>query len=199
VYVETNFLLAVATGREARADELVAAAPSSARLVIPAVCYMEAFSALEDDRKRRNRFKNELENHIAQLRRDITSPNARRLLTCLEDALSLNERLSNDVQDRLFEFIARSGAMEGIPLTAAALADSLNRLLIRDPTDNLILFSILHHAREQPPGDKVLLTENAHDFDTPDVQRELSTLGVTKYFRSVDMLLGWMRAQPTPA
>jgi rRNA-processing protein FCF1 len=54
VYVETNFLMSVAMGREARGDELLAAVSVSLRVAIPSGCYMESFSAFDDERRRRN-------------------------------------------------------------------------------------------------------------------------------------------------
>jgi hypothetical protein len=54
VYVETNFLMSVAMGREGRGDDLLAAVSSSVCVAIPSGCYMESFSAFEDEQKRRN-------------------------------------------------------------------------------------------------------------------------------------------------
>lgn len=73
VYVETNFLMSIALGREARGSDLLAAVSTSVRVAIPSGCYMESFSAYEDERKRRHRFREELERQISQLRRDTTS------------------------------------------------------------------------------------------------------------------------------
>ena len=61
VYVETNFLMSVAMGREGRGDDLLAAVSASVRVAIPSGCYMEWFSAFEDEQKRRNWFRAELD------------------------------------------------------------------------------------------------------------------------------------------
>jgi rRNA-processing protein FCF1 len=61
VYVETNFLMSVAMGREARGDDLLAAVSASVRVAIPSGCYMESFSAFEDEQKRRIWFRAERE------------------------------------------------------------------------------------------------------------------------------------------
>ena len=81
VYVETNFLMSVAMGREARGNELLAAVSASVRVAIPSGCDMESFSAFEDDQKRRKGFQAELDRQIGQLRRDTTSANAGTLLS----------------------------------------------------------------------------------------------------------------------
>ena len=75
------------------------------RVVIPSGCYMESFSAFEDEQKRRNWFKNELDQQIAQLRRDITSANAATLLANLEQSRIANDMLLSDVLARLFTFV----------------------------------------------------------------------------------------------
>lgn len=46
-------------------------------------------------------------------------------------------------------------------------------MLIPDPTDNLILHSILDHARRFPEATKALLTDNTRDFDTSVDQRRV--------------------------
>ena len=61
VYVETNFLMSVAMGREGRGDDLLAAVSASVRVAIPSGCYMESFSAFKDEQKRRNWFRAELD------------------------------------------------------------------------------------------------------------------------------------------
>lgn len=86
LYVETNFLMSVAMGREVKGNDLLAAITADFRVVIPSGCYMESFSAFEDEQRRRNGFKNELDRQIAQLRRDVTSANAASLLANLEQS-----------------------------------------------------------------------------------------------------------------
>ncbi len=122
VYVETNFLMSVAMGREGRGDDLFAAASASVRVVIPAGSYMESFSAFEDEQKRRSWFRAELEKQIVQLRRDTTSANAATLLRRLEESRIANDELLNDVQARLFRFVDRAaGILEPIPQTPAII------------------------------------------------------------------------------
>jgi len=66
--------MSIATGRDPQAYNLLSTPPSSVRIAIPSICCMEALSALEDELKRRNRFENDLNLQISQLRRDVTSP-----------------------------------------------------------------------------------------------------------------------------
>lgn len=69
-------------------------------------------------------------------------------------------------------------------------------MLIPDPTDNLILHSILDHANRFPAPIKALLTDNTKDFDTPEVQAALAAIGINKPFRSVTNVLGWLGSVP---
>jgi rRNA-processing protein FCF1 len=197
VYVETNFLMSVAMGREARGDDLLAAVSASVRVAIPSGCYMESFSALEDEQKRRNWFRAELEKQIVQLRRHTTSTNAGTLLRRLEESRIANDELLNDVQARLFQLVDRAaGILEPIPETPAIIQRAVTAMLIPDPTDSLILHSILDHAGRFPGTAKALLTDNTRDFDTEDVQAALAVAGFNKSFRSITNVLGWLGSLP---
>ena len=57
--------------------QLLAAVSASARVAIPSGCYMESFSAFEDEKGRRNWFRDEVDKQIKQLRRDTTSAKCR--------------------------------------------------------------------------------------------------------------------------
>jgi hypothetical protein len=193
VYVETNFLMSVAMGREARGDDLFAAVPPSLRIAILSGCYMESFSAFEDERRRRNSFRSQLETQIGQLRRDTTSAHAGALLRRLEESRIANDELLNDVQTRLFQVVDRAaGILEPIHETPATIHNAVTSMLISDPTDNLILHSILDQASRFPDATKALLTDNTRDFDTPEVLAALAAAGIAKRCRTVAQLLGWI-------
>jgi hypothetical protein len=197
VYVETNFLMSVAMGREARGDDLLAAVSPSVRVVIPSACFMESFSAFEDEQKRRNWFRAELDKQIVQLRRDTTSANAGTLLRRLEESRTANDQLLNDVQARLFQLVDRAAdVLDRIPTTPAVLRAAVGKMLIPDPTDNLILHSIIDHASRCSAANKALLTDNTKDFDTPDVLAALAAVGIGRPFRSVTNILGWLGSGP---
>ncbi|MHB1561149.1 MAG: PIN domain-containing protein [Isosphaeraceae bacterium] len=197
VYVETNVLMSVAMGREARGNDLLAAVSASVRVAIPSGCYMESFSAFEDEQKRRNRFRAELEKQIAQLSRDTTSANARELLRRLEESRIANDELWNDVQTRLFRFVDQAaGILEPISQTPAVIQRAVTEMLIPDPTDNLILHSILDHANRFSGAAKAFLSENTRDFDTEDIRAALAAAGIHRPFRSVANVLGWLASLP---
>ncbi len=89
-----------------------------------------------------------------------------------------------------------AGILEPIPETPAIIHRAVTAMLIPDPTDNLILHSILDHAGHFPAATKALLTDNTRDFDTEDVQAALAAVGINRPFRSVMNVLGWLESLP---
>nr|WP_277881125.1 PIN domain-containing protein [Coleofasciculus sp. FACHB-64] len=195
LYVETNFLMSIATGRDSQANTLLQNPTASVQIAIPSICCMESLSALEDEIKRRNRFMNELNNQISQLRRDVTSSHAKSLLSHLEQSLIENEALLNDVENRLFQVLDHLNTKaEMIPLTGDMLQESLDtRLIEKDPTDNLILHCILNHARLHPTDRKVFLSANVKEFKLLQVQAALQNAGVVKYLTCTQDFFGWLQ------
>jgi hypothetical protein len=193
LYVETNFLMSMAMGREANGNGLLAAISAEFRVVIPSGCYMESFSAFEDEQKRRNWFSNELDQQIAQLRRDITSANAASLLANLEQSRIANDKLLDDVLARLFTFVDQAApCFDQLQPSPGIIHNAVTNMLIPDPTDNLILHSILADAHARPGDTKALLTGNTRDFSTPDVDTALKAAAINKHFTSVAATLGWL-------
>ncbi|MEW5861639.1 MAG: PIN domain-containing protein [Cyanobacteriota bacterium] len=197
LYVETNFLMSIATGRDSQANTLLENATASVQIAIPSICCMESLSALEDEIKRRNRFMNELNIQISQLQRDLTSSHAQSLLSHLEQSLIENEALLNDVENRLFQALDHLNTKaEIIPLNGDMLQESLDtRFINKDPTDNLILHCILNHARLHPTDRKVFLSANVKEFNQPEVQAALQDAGVVKYLTRTQDFLGWLESQ----
>ncbi|WP_422927255.1 PIN domain-containing protein [Singulisphaera sp. PoT] len=131
IYVETNFLMSVAMGREEKGYELLDAVSESVRVAIPSGCFMESFSAFEDEKKRRGWFRDQLDKQINQLKRDATSKNARELLANFTESRLANDRLLNDIQDRLFRFVDRaSGVLDRIAESDKVLGQSISEILI---------------------------------------------------------------------
>ncbi len=199
LYIETNFLMSIATGRDSQAYNLFSTPPSSVRIAIPSICCMEALSALEDELKRRNRFENELNLQISQLRRDVTSLYAHSLLFHVRQSVVENRGLLNDIKERLFQSLDQLAAKaEIIALTADMLQTSLNTAFFeKEPTDNLILYNILQDASVHPTEVKVFLSGNVKEFGALEVQQPLRDAGVEQYFRTTESFLGWLNSQST--
>src|SRR5271157_3943383 len=100
LYVETNLLMSIATGRDPDASDILADTRSPDRLVLPQVCFMEAFSVLNEMHRTRNQFRNQLNQQIGETRRDSTSAHARELLWLLEQARIASDKLLEDIDER---------------------------------------------------------------------------------------------------
>jgi hypothetical protein len=203
LYVETTFIMGAAYGRDEDVDDLLRVPQERLRIALPAVCIMEAWSAFEDEQKRRHRFAEELALQISQLRRDRTSSLASSLLDHLELAFAENRELLDDVESRLEEMMMElAGAVPGyssatlIPLTKVTLARSLTVADMNEPTDALILATILEHARRNRTEEKVLLSANTRDFGAPPVRALLSSAAVEHYFASPRAFLDWFQSRP---
>ena len=197
IYIETNFLMSIATGREAEAIMLLRDLSSSVQLVIPSVCYMEAWSAFEDELKRHNSFKEQLSRQISETKRDVTSQKVASLSFYLEESLLYYLERIDELELRLREAISlMSENAEMIVLNSEIIQSSLNTAIIKkDPTDNLILHCILSHARSHSTETKVFLSGNFKEFGIPAVQDVLREAGITKYFSVTKNFLGWLQSQ----
>jgi predicted nucleic acid-binding protein len=197
-YVETNFLMSIATGRELEATELLSNLPAQISLTTPQICIMESLAVLQQERRQRKSFANLLDQHIRQLERDTTSSHAATLRTLLNGARIENNELFADISTRLFDAIElMSQRAELIGLTAHVLEANRKDALIEDPTDNLILHCILDHARAHPKVAKAFMSNNRKDFGTKPVQDALQAAGIGKYVVETNQFLGWHRSQPS--
>lgn len=196
LYVETNFPMSIATKRDPQANTLLLNTPESVEIAIPTVCYMEALSALEADLKYRKRFGNELLLRLGDAKRNLTSHYAQSLSFHLEQAVKENEKLWEEVEVSLFEALNQLATKaEMISLTADMIQASLQLSRTNEPTDNLILNCILHHARLHPTEVKVFLSGNANDFGKSEVRETLRSVGINQYFASTQAFLDWQRSQ----
>ncbi len=160
LYVETNFLMSVALGREVKGNDLLAAITADFRVVIPS---------------------------------RITSANAASLLANLEQSRIANDDLLNDVLARLFTFVDQAAPdIDQLHPTPGIIHSAVTNMLIPDPTDNLILHSILADAHARPADTKALLTGNSRDFSVPDVEAALRAAAIHKHFTNVTDALGWL-------
>lgn len=197
VYIETNFLMGAAMGRDDRWEALFDLPVERARVVMPSICLMEALSAFEDEQKRRNRFGNQIDEQLTQLRRDLTSFHATALLHALEQARVHNQNLANDIERRLMTVIERlTVRAELLPLNPATCLAGIRSALIDEPTDSFILATILEHAASCADERKCLLTANTKDFDA-DLARAAIAAAEIKFFARTTNLLGWLASQAT--
>ncbi|KYC36197.1 hypothetical protein WA1_41420 [Scytonema hofmannii PCC 7110] len=157
---------------------------------------MEALSVLEADQKSRLRFQNELDIRINDAQRNLTSQHAQSLFFHLRQARLENERLLKEVETNLFEaFQKLATKAEMIPLTSNMIQANWQTNPNKEPTDKLILHSILNHARLNPTEIKVFLSGNTNDFGKREVQDILGEVGINYYFASTQAFLSWLENQ----
>jgi hypothetical protein len=197
LYLETNFLMSIATGRDPSASTLLSDPPKEAQLAIPQVCFLEALAVLQEESRQRKNFTNLLDQQILQLSRDVTSSHAAALRTSLDAARIENEEVLEDIRQSLLDSIGLVGSnAELIGLTPQVLEATRNVVLIEDATDNLILHCcILEHARAYPDVFKVFMSNNRRDFGSKPVQDALQSAGIDKYVVETKQFLGWYRSQ----
>ncbi len=202
LYLETNFILGAAFDQEKKADALLQVPSTDLQIVLPSVCIMEAWSNFESRRKGRGTLKRTLDEQVTSLKSYPTSLPAKALTKHLQQALTENAALLNDVEKRLRDVLSKlSGLQPGfaaaslLPLTLETFQKSLPAGPTKDPTDNLILAMILAHANEHPADEKVFLSENFTDFRTPEIDALFSAAGIVKYFTKAEDFLGWFHAR----
>lgn len=185
--------MSIATGRDPQANTFLLNTPTSVHIAIPSVCYMEALSVLDADRKLRLRFQSELDIRINDAQRNLTSQHAQSLLFHLQQARDENEYLLKEVEKLLLEALKQLAIKaEMIGLNANVVQASLLQNLTPDLTDNLILNCILDHARNHATEVKVLLSGNTNDFGKQKAQAALKEVGVNHYFASTQTFLNWL-------
>ena len=204
LYVETNFLMAIAKGQDLEAENLLRSSPASIHIVIPVICYVEALSRWEKEKYYVQEFEKELDKQINNSKRDLTSSNAQIFMTHLEQARILNKLLLNDIQNRLFDAIDMlSQTAEIINLdntiirnvSEAVILQPETLLIKQDLMDNLILQCIISHARSSYITEqKVFLSGNSKDFGKREVKQALENAGI-KYLTNTKDFLAWLNSQ----
>lgn len=197
LYIETNFLMSYASGRDPSAVRLVQDRPASVRCVMPACCIMESLSCLEDQRKL-YRGRGDLYSRDAkEAARSLASPETLDLSRHLRAAQESAARAFINFETRFMEVVERFTDGMSVELLATRPGRYLAGFAVSealDPTDQLILATILDDAGTYPEAEKALLTENRRCFfDDPEVRQAIAGAGL-RYFASAGNFLQWHEA-----
>ena len=193
LYVETNYLMGVATGRYDVAH-LAGVTSASKRIAIPHSCFMEALAAVEVVMARRKRLSRLLKVRSEKLRTEIFLPRATSAVARLEDARLENDLVGHDVRQRLLSGIEQiivdaERVVEGDDVLLAAMREAV----IGQPTDNLVLHAIVRDATSRPGVKLAFFTENKRDFTSTELAREmLRGAGVVLHSHH-DSAVAWLR------
>ncbi|MDQ3814448.1 MAG: hypothetical protein M3347_10915 [Armatimonadota bacterium] len=189
LYIETNFIIGRTRGQDAKADEILKISRKKLNIALPDICIMEAWSAFENMQGRRRQLADELSRQAHELKRDLISPYSKLQVVSLEQA-SLD--IANGLNDSELHFrdtLAKVAyRAELITLTPAALKQSLAVQTMSLPRDNLVLTTIINHARKHRGEEHILLTGD-REFEMP-----ARNAGM-KYFARTEAFLGWFKSK----
>ncbi|MEH2384707.1 MAG: PIN domain-containing protein [Nostoc sp.] len=195
IYVETNFLMSIAKGQDSQAQELLQNTPSSLRLVVPSICFVESLTTLEQEEKYNLDFLRKLDIQINQAERD-NSDNARLLLFSLEQSRTSFLERNNEVKERLdVAFNQLISKSEMITLSTVIFQRTLNREIFdKHIIDRVILECIIFHAGLHSNENKFFLSANSKEFGRREVIEVLRDSGI-QYFNKTQNFLGWLQCQ----
>lgn len=203
LYIETNFIVGAALGRDPLFEELLATDSARVNIYLPDVCVFEAVAVLEGRKRERNKFSGDLRATANELRRHPYSTVALDLAAHLENADIANANLEEDIGRRFRQVLqsiegAGSSRIRLLPLDWEAMHLWESSRPLRDATDNLILKIICSHAsrvravqaRNVP---KALLTSNTKDFDDMVARHQLDRSGIERFYSTTDRFMHWYR------
>jgi len=158
---------------------------------------MEALTAFEDQRKRQNRWFDSMDQQAREVKRNVISPLVPSLVNHLDQGQAEGTILFEEFEHRLFHALdILCSTAELIHPSPEIFASSRSNIRIKDPTDNLILASILDHSKNYASETKIFLSENRRDFDiNSDARLALESSGI-RYFAHASKFLDWHRVQP---
>ncbi|MBC6430502.1 hypothetical protein FM036_06515 [Nostoc sp. HG1] len=187
--------MSIAKGQDLQAQELLQNTPSSLRIVVPSICFVESLTTLEQEEKYNLDFLRQLDIQINQAERD-NSDNARLLLFHLEQSRTSFLQRTNEVKERFniaFNQLAMKSEM--ITLTTGIFQGTLNRAIFeKHIIDRIILECIIFHAGLHPNENKLFLSSNSKEFSRREVIEVLRDSGI-QYFNKTQNFLGWLQSQ----
>jgi hypothetical protein len=197
LYIETNFIISLAKGQDVEAEDLLFNTPASISIVIPSICFLEAYTTWQNGQKNNEDFLRKIDVQINESLQDKTSRNSLFLASRLEQSKSSLEARVRDIKTRFDSASDElSSKAEEIPLEFAIIQKGLERKILEDKhfIDKIILECIIRHARLHPDVKKAFLSFNYKEFGKREVVELLQDAGV-KYFSKTTNFLGWLQMQ----
>lgn len=180
VYIETSFILEQSYLQEQhewcqRILELGEA--QRARLVMPAFCIGEAYSALVNRSKRRSRLSSQLTEELKELARSKPYASVRNEFLEITKLLSTSGREENTRLDDTLLRVVNSSVLIPIDQQTVKAAMDLQSTRNLQAPDSLVYASVLSHLHsESTKGPSCFVTKNARDFSDPDIEDDLRKL-----------------------
>lgn len=195
VYIETNFIMAIASGRDSQAEAFLSNPSTQITLLMPSICYMEALIAFEAEKKRRQIFNESLALEINEARRNLSSESAKSVGLYLEQASIASDNLFNELQInflKVMELIANQ--VELIHPQKDSIIKTFKEPIFykqKELRDDFILQCILSHSKENLQNRKFFVSGNTKQFNQSRVQNILRESEII-YFSNTQNLLQWL-------
>lgn len=197
LYLETNFILAMAKGQNGFANNILQNLTEDLTIAMPSICLMESLVAWENQQKRSKSFTQAVRIEISEAKRNVRSEDARSVVEFLERSVVTYENVLVELDNR-FE-----NALETLNNRVELIEPKIKNLLstLRQPSlnkkserrDDFILQCILDHASSNQDKTKAFFSENSKQFWQPVVRNILRERGI-RYFSNRSNLEGWLQS-----
>jgi predicted nucleic acid-binding protein len=179
VYVESNFVLAIALGQEDAEPAttiLEMAERGEVELVFPAPALSEPFSTVVQRGRERRRLRTSLNAQIRELERSQPHQHVVSMLRPITVALTDLERRETDLLEQTTRRLLAVGGSVGIDLPVFDQALTYQSRYGLSPLDALIYASVVSDLARRPPvQEKCFISKNRNDFGDPGIIAELQS------------------------
>ncbi len=190
IYVETNFLMSVSTGRTPQASELLRFG-DALNVAIPLVCFMEAHKAFNAMRAAKYDLKQPFKGETADVGRD-RSAHAQEYARALAAADAALVGYLADSEQRLTDVIRETAGRARLVGSSPSVLDRSQYSYLSDPTDDMIAGSIIDDALRNPIAGMAFFSEDT-DFEQPSLLDAMRDAGL-ELFSEIAPCLVWCRA-----
>jgi len=187
IYVETNLLMSVATGRTPRARELLDL-PVHVELAIPLACFMEAHSAFKSIKAAKLNLRDPFPREINDVGRDPDT-HAQKFARTLAAADSALTDYLDQSERRLMNAIRGLASRARLVLSSPAVLERSLHSYLSDPTDDMIAASVIQDA-EETPSDRMAFFSEDEKLKQPTLIAAMQRAGVTM-LDGIEVCLAW--------
>lgn len=112
LYLETNFIMAIAKGRDGLVENILQNPPDDLTIAIPSICLMESLVAWEREQKRSQSFRQAVAIEINEAKRNQLLQDSQSVVDFLQQSINAYEKLLVDFENcfkNVFEIFKKSG------------------------------------------------------------------------------------------
>ena len=200
LYLETNFILAMAKGQNGLADNILQKPAENLTIALPSICLMESLVAWENQQKRSKSFTQAVRIEISEAKRNVRSEDARSIVEFLDRSVVTYENLLVELDNRFEDVLEMlKNRVELIEPKIEHLQLTFTKPWLFEKSerrDDFILQCILGHASFNSDKTKAFFSENSKQFGQPVVRNVLRERGI-RYFSNRFNLEGWLQSLET--